>query len=136
MFSTGKCVHLRFARQRHVHAEYLQTPLYTLNGNPINPSCSHKDFGVIIDKLKFHQHIRGAASKAGGIATNFLKSTVSRSANFMSSLFISDVQPLLDFASPVWNLGYLGQNNLLESVQNAGGQNRLLVCLIFHTLRG
>lgn len=35
----------------------------------------------------------------------------------MTSLFISDVRLILDFASPVWNLGSFGQSKLLESVQ-------------------
>ena len=30
---------------------------------------------------------------------------------------MSMVRPILDFASPIWNLGFLGQNKLLESVQ-------------------
>lgn len=117
-FSTGKCVHLRFARQRHVQAENLETSIYTLNGNPINQSFSHSDLGVTVDrKLKFDHHTRSIAAKAGGVATNLLKSTINRSPNFMSSLLISDVRPILDFASPVWNLGFLGQTKLLESVQ-------------------
>ena len=35
----------------------------------------------------------------------------------MRKLFISDIRPLLDFASPIWNLGYVGDTKLLESVQ-------------------
>lgn len=117
-FSASKCVHLRFARERCAQAEDLITPIYTLNDSPITQNFSHKDLGVTVDrKLKFHQHISSSVAKAGGIATNFLKSTVNRSANFMSTLFISDVRPILDFASPIWNLGFLGQNKLLESVQ-------------------
>ena len=117
-FSTDKCVHFRFARQRHAQADHLQAPLYNLDGSPIEPSSSHKDLGVTVDvNLKFHHHIRSAVAKAGGVATNFLKSTVCRSSNFMSTLFTSDVRPIIDFASPVWNLGFAGQNKLLESVQ-------------------
>lgn len=56
-------------------------------------------------------------AKAGGVASNLLKSTVCRSPSFMKSLLISDIRPLIDFASPVWNTGFLGDLNLLESIQ-------------------
>lgn len=59
-----------------------------------------------------------ALAKTGGISSNLLKSTVCCSANFMSSLYISDVRPASDSASLVWNLGYAGNTKLLEVVQH------------------
>ena len=67
--------------------------------------------------LKFHTHIRGTVAKAGGIATNLLKSTVCRSPLFMCSIFSTDIRPILEYASPLWNTGYIGNARLLESVQ-------------------
>lgn len=47
-----------------------------------------KDLGVVIDtKLKFHDHIRSVAFKAGGVASNLLKSTLCRSLDFMMAYF-------------------------------------------------
>ena len=36
---------------------------------------------------------------------------------FMKELYISHIRPLITFASPVWNTGYLGDERKLESVQ-------------------
>ena len=36
---------------------------------------------------------------------------------FMVSLFVSHIRPIMDFCSSVWNVGYLGDIRLLESVQ-------------------
>ncbi len=35
----------------------------------------------------------------------------------MTSLLISDIRPILDFASPIWNTGFIRDQKLLESVQ-------------------
>ncbi|KAK4303435.1 hypothetical protein Pmani_024548 [Petrolisthes manimaculis] len=113
-FAPGKCVHLCFRRG-------LGGPFnheYYLDGIALNQASSHKDLGVMVDnKLRFHPHIRQTVAGAGGEASNLLKSRVCRSLSFMKTLFISDVRPLLDFASPVWNPGFLGDMRLLESVQ-------------------
>ena len=55
--------------------------------------------------------------KAGGVAHNILRSTLNRDASFMIPLYVTHIRPLLDYASAVWNLGYIGDLKLLESVQ-------------------
>ena len=35
----------------------------------------------------------------------------------MKNLFISHIRPIIDYCSPVWNTGYIGDLDLLESVQ-------------------
>ena len=35
----------------------------------------------------------------------------------MKSLYISYIQPLLEYSSVVWNTGYIGDTKLLESIQ-------------------
>lgn len=114
-FSPSKCFHLRFSR-------HLTPPVrnnyYYLSHSPIETVSSHGDLGVTVDtNLKFHTYIRNTVAKAGGVATNLLKSTVCRSANFMSSIFSTDIRPLLEFASPIWNTGFTYDLKLLESVQ-------------------
>lgn len=113
-FSSSKCSHLRFSRP--------PTPagvnLYFINNEPLITTVAQRDLGVMVDtNLKFHTHIRQVTAKAGGVASTILKSTVCRSPQFMFSTFTSDIRPILDFASPVWNTGYYGDLRLLESVQ-------------------
>ena len=67
--------------------------------------------------VKFHLHINTVVSKAGGLAQNLLQSTINRSNEFMKNLFISHVRPILEFSSPLWNMGYIGDLRNLESVQ-------------------
>ena len=113
-FAPDKCVHLRFKR-----GPVLQNnTIYSIGGEALVSKSSHKDLGVTVDTtLRFHPHIRSAVAKAGGVASNLLKSTLCRLPEFMTTLFMSDVRPLLDFASPVWNTRFSGDLSLLESVQ-------------------
>ena len=69
------------------------------------------------NKLKFHHHARVVAGRAGGIMSNLLRSTVCREANFMISLYTSHIRPAMDYCCCLWNVGYLGDVRLLESVQ-------------------
>ena len=111
----GKCVALRFGRVLPPIGPYEQ---YFIGDTPIPFTNLSKDLGVMIDtKLKFHDHIRSVASKAGGVASNLLKSTLCRSRDFMMALYTAHVRPLLEFSSVVWNTGYIGDIKLLESVQ-------------------
>ena len=78
----------------------------------------YKELGVTVDvKLKFHSHVRNVVWRAAGLASNLLRSTVNRDADFMFTLFKSHVRPILDYCSSLWNAGYLGDSQLLESVQ-------------------
>ncbi|XP_076034532.1 uncharacterized protein LOC143021127 [Oratosquilla oratoria] len=67
------------------------------------------------NKLKFHQHISNIVHKASGVSTS-IRSTVNRQDSFMLPLFTTHVRPLLEYASSVWNLGYVDVRQL-ESVQ-------------------
>lgn len=56
------------------------TTKYYLEGNIIIIISSHKDLGVLIGtKLRFHPHGGQTVSKAGGVTSSLLKSTVCRS---------------------------------------------------------
>ena len=46
-----------------------------------------------------------------------LGATACREADFMLSLFVSHIRPLLDFGSVLWNVGYVGDIMKLERVQ-------------------
>ena len=113
-FNASKCVNLRF--QRGPSPSYESR--FFLDGDPIAVTPAHKDLGVTVDSaLKFHKHIELTAAKAGGTAVNLLKSTVCRSPEFMLTILTAHLRPLLEYASPVWNTGYVGDLILLENVQ-------------------
>ena len=112
LFNASKCAHLHFPASK--------TPLhqYDLNGAIIATTDSARDLGVIVDKeLKFHKHVNVTYGKAHGLASNLLSHTSNRSPAFMNELYISHIRPLVTFASPVWNTGYLGDERKLEGVQ-------------------
>ena len=82
------------------------------------------DLGVNIDStLKFHQHIHNVVQKASGMTQNLLKSTVNQDASFLIPLYVMHIQPILEYCSSVWNLGYIADINLLESVQRRWTKN-------------
>ena len=110
----SKCAVLRFQRRSHV----LPPPHYHVNQSPIRIVQSHGDLGVQVDnELKFHSHVATITHKAAGLAQNLVKATVCRSPDFMMSLFCTHIRPILEYASCVWNTGYIGDLRLLESVQ-------------------
>ena len=91
---------------------------YRLGDSVLSRVDSHTDLGVIIDKnLKFHHHVSRVVQKGSGLASQLLRSTVCREKDFMITLYVSHIRPLLDYCSVVWNLGYRGDLVKLESVQ-------------------
>ena len=115
--NAGKCVAMRFGcRGDYVGGDGIGSG-YFLGGVELKLVASHRDLGVLVDhSLKFHGHISLTVRKASGLA-NLLKATVCRSPDFMVSLFVSHVQPILDYCSSVCNLGFVGDVRNLESVQ-------------------
>ena len=110
--STDKCEVMHFGGREAQHSTY------TLAGHRLKSASIYKDLGVWVDnKLKFHHHARVVAGRAGGIMSNLLRSTVCREANFMISLYTSHIRPAMDYCCCLWNVGYLGDVRLLESVQ-------------------
>ena len=74
--------------------------------------------GVTIDRsLRFHSHIRRIVGAAGGLTTNVLNCTLSRDSDFLINVYKSHVRPILEYASCVWNTGYIGDLKLLERIQ-------------------
>jgi len=113
----GKCVVMRFGRgcAGDVLAEDTH---YHINGHVLEFVSTYRDLGVIVDtKLRFHAHVNTVVGKAGALMGDLLRSTICRSMDFMVSLFVSHVRPLLDYCSAVWNVGYLEDVRRLESLQ-------------------
>ena len=76
------------------------------------------DLGVTVDrKLKFHSHIHRKVNAAGAVTTDLLSSTLCRDRNFLLNLYVTYIRPQLEYASTLWNTGYLGDCRLLERIQ-------------------
>ena len=112
-FSVNKCARIHFSRLR-------TDPVcdYFIGDSPIPNKDSFRDLGVVVDSsLKFHLHINEVCRKANGIANSILRGTICRSPEFMVQVFITHIRPIIDFASVVWNTGYVGDLQMLESIQ-------------------
>ena len=93
-FSIHKCAVLRFGR----NSSSLPVPLYLLHNEPIPVKSSIKDLGVIVDTdLRFHNHVKTVAQKAGGLASNLLRTVSCRDPEFMKNLFCSHIRPIIEY---------------------------------------
>ena len=72
---------------------------------------------MIDSGLKFHSHINDVIDKAGAMVNNLLRSTVCRSVDFMLTLYVSHVRPIIEYGSCVWNVGYLEDERRIERLQ-------------------
>ena len=112
----SKCVVIRFGSR--VRAADGVNSGYRLNGEPLKLVKSHRDLGVWVDSsLKFHTHVTEVVRKSSGLANQILRSTICRSREFLVTVFLSHIRPIIDYCSPVWNLGYQGDLQRLERVQ-------------------
>ena len=108
--NTRKCVGMHFGRG--------PVNNYCIDGIPLEKVDSYRDLGVMVDSsLKFHMHVRGVVGRAGAMMSELLRSTVCRDRDFMVTLFTSHIRPILEYCSSVFNVGYMGDMRLLESVQ-------------------
>ena len=111
----AKCVVIRFGGGRE---DVSHRSPYTLEGANLEYVKSHRDLGVVVDdSLRFHIHINSVVRKAGALMGNLLRATKCRAREFMVTLFVSHVRPIIDYCSCVWNVGYLGDVRRLESLQ-------------------
>ena len=118
--NTTKCAVLRFQRKFHSPSP----PEYMLDGKLLPLVSAQTDLGILIDdELKFHDHCRNIARKAGGIAHNFLKSTLCRSSDFMLHILQTHIRPIIEYASTVWHTGYQQDLKRLEAVQRLWTRN-------------
>ena len=110
-----KCVVMRFGA---CNAGNNLDCSYNLDGQLLKFVTSQRDFGVLVySRLHFHDHVCKVVRKARGLSSELLQSTICCSSVFMVSLFVSHIRSNMDFCSNVWNVGYLGDVRLLESVQ-------------------
>ena len=90
--NVAKCVCLRFGRGNRNNLLPNDNNIYHINGAPIAFKNSHKDLGILItNDLKFHSHIKSVANTANQITNNILCCTVCRDAEFLMSIYRSQV---------------------------------------------
>ena len=123
--NADKCAVMRFQRGDRIDWSSLGAySSYYLDNVPIRFVESHCDLGVTVDSsLKFHLHIQTIVNKAAGLMSNILRSTLCRSASFMIPIYKTYIRPLLEFSVSVWATGYIGDLNLLESIQRRWTRN-------------
>ena len=112
-----KCAVMRFC-SRGNPLPFSGISPYKINGQYMKFVTLQSDLGVGVDReLKFHCHISRTVGMIGGLMTNLLSSTLCRSEEFMRGLYTSHIRPKIEYASPLWNLGYIGDVKLLERLQ-------------------
>jgi len=84
---------------------FLSAPLkYCISGIELDWSTSTRDLGITIDNsLKFDQHISKMVHNASVRANLIIRSFVSRDPAILVKAFITYVQPLLEYCTPVWS---------------------------------
>ena len=115
--NVNKCAVVRFSPNCSELPHTGDSP-YKINGNFIKFKESHRDLGITIDRtLKFHSHVKQKVGMVAQLSNNLLSSTICRDADFMMDIYMTHLRPLLEYASPLWNVGYIGDMRLLESIQ-------------------
>ena len=110
----SKCVVIRFGER----SSDSQLDSYSVRGETVHFVEVYKDLGVMVDsRLRFHRHVDLIVWRAGSMMNNLLRSTICRSRDFMVALWVSHIRPLIEYASCVWNVGYLRDSRRLESLQ-------------------
>ena len=114
----AKCVVMRFGDREVRDDGGARWTGYSIGGVPLQFVSTYRDLGVIVDvRLRFHLHADVVVGKTGGMLSNLLQSTVCRDTEFMVTLWVSHIRPIIEFNSCVWNVGYLRDLRRLESLQ-------------------
>ena len=111
-----KCVIIRFGQGTRSQVD--DSNSYWIEGKRLQFVSKHRDLGIVVDSsLKFHNHVGQVVGKVGCMMGDLLRSTICRSKDFMVTLFVSHIRPIIDYGSCLWNVGYLGDVRKLESLQ-------------------
>ena len=112
-FNLSKCTVMRCTRS--------QNPMvadYSLHGSILSLSHNHVYLGVMLDDhLSWSTHVTNVANKATRML-HFLKRHLSKcSSHVKASAYLLMVQPVMEYASVVWDSYYQTQISILEKVQ-------------------
>ena len=112
-FNLSKCTVMRCTRS--------QNPMianYSLHGSILSLTHNHLYLGVMLDDhLSWSTHVTNIANKATRML-NFLKRNLSKcSSHAKASAYLLMVQPVMEYASVVWDPHHQTQISILEKVQ-------------------
>ena len=115
--NTSKCVCMRFSPKNCMLPCVGPSP-YKIGLVIIDFVESHSDLGITVDRtMKFHSHVARNARIANGITSNILSCTLERDEDFILNIFKFHVGPIMEYGSPLWNVGYRGDMKIMERVQ-------------------
>ena len=91
---------------------------YQIFGESLQFVKVYNDLGIYLNvKLRFHEHVNIVVGRVSSMISNLLRCTVCHTTEFMVSLWVSHVHPLLEYAICVWNDKYLSEARRQESLQ-------------------
>ena len=102
---------------RITHTRDKSIPQYMLD-KPLKDMKSFKDLGITISKdLSWDNHISITVNKANNLLGLIKCSVGTTNINILSTLYLSLVQPILEYAVPVWCPYLVKDIHALESIQ-------------------
>jgi hypothetical protein len=106
-----KCEVLKLGR-RSADSEYF------MGVTALRNVTSVKDLGVhVSNSLNFREHISGIVSRAASKTGMVYRALTSRDKNFMVSMFVIHVRPVLEYCTEIWSPCLLCDIDLIENVQ-------------------
>ena len=110
-FNYNKCALLQYGQNN---------PLFTyISGiHIISAVQSVTDLGFLRTLyLSYKEHSNNLISRTNHLSAYILRSFICRNPKFLSRLFVANIRPLLDYASPIWSRNSVELINRLEGVQ-------------------
>ena len=109
-FNADKCESMRITHTRSITQYMLDKPLKDVK--------SFKDIGITISKdLSWDNHISITVNKANNLLGLIKRSVGTTNVNVFSTLYLSLVRPILEYAVPVWCPYLVKDIRALESIQ-------------------
>ena len=91
-FNVGKCEMMRFGGSAGDVTSVGSLSVYNMGGSDLASNDGSRDLGVLVDStLRFHTHVRHVISRAWGLASSLLCSTLCRSTEFMSNVYMAHI---------------------------------------------
>ena len=80
---------------------------YHIDCVPLKYEHVYQNLVIYVDvKLKFHRYVDNRVGRIGSMMSNLLRSTICRSIEFMVSLWVSHLRPLIEYGSCLMNEEY------------------------------
>ena len=111
-FNTDKCESMRITHTRD------KSITQYISDKPLKDAKSFKDLCVTISKdLSWDNHISITVNKANNLLGLIKRSVGTTNVNIFSTLYLSLVRPILEYAVPVWCPYLVKDIRALESIQ-------------------